>query len=326
MDMHRQKTLRVQDRRAITRLDQVEINSMKPLNNLVLLKKMSDNRVGKLMGKEIRLDTKYTPEFYADVIFKVEKTPRNLVYDNGRDEFGNYYQTDAMEWKCRMDLQEGDIVWINYNQALNSLAIDGDDGQYQLVHYQHIYLSLRPWNPDSDSCVLHINPEKLISIDDDGIARVEKGYMPEVARVEYKKHGTDKKISRKIPIEGVPENVMFRRDEHEDYDEISFWKVIMHNGYVLFTEVPVEKQEVITLKEHQERFGIVQYLGRPNDEYREYSMWDDNRVRIGDMIHLAYKFSKKLENNPLIARFGDGHLMHITQRHRILGVIPKGKW
>ena len=326
-------TARRQDRRSVTQLLPIELNSLKPLNNLVLLKKMSDNRVGTLMGKEIRLDTKFNPEYYADVIYEVVATPRNLVYDNGRDEFGNYTETHGMEWSCRMDMLPGDIVWANYNQAINSLSLEIDGEMYQLMHYSHIYLSIRPWNPEPDNCVVHYDPNMvgyavgqkaaIEQYEDTGIISVKKGYTPEIKKVEYKRHGTDKKINRVLPINKLPDNVMFRRDEHDDYDDISLWKVIMHNGYLLFTEIPHEDEDgVITLKENVDRFGVVQFAGRPNEEYREYQMWDDNRVRINDTIHLAYKFSKKLENNPLIARFGDGHKLHITQRHRILGVIP----
>ena len=326
------RTARRQDRRSVTQLEPIEVNSLKPLNNFVLIKKMSDNRVGKLMGKEIRLDTTYNPEFYADVVYEVVATPRTLVYDNGRDEFGNYYETHGMEWKCRMDMRVGDIVWANYNQAINSLKIDVGGDTYQLMHYSHIYLSIRPWNPDEDSCVVHIDPTKIIhdafdgnsvcEYNETGILAVQPSYTPEIKKVEYMKHGIDRKIKRVIPIEDLPDNVMLRRDNHEGYDDVSLWKVIMHNGYLLFTEVPHEDRDgIITLKSNVDRFGVVRFAGRPNEEYREYPMWDDNRIRIGDTIHLAYKFSKKLENNPMIARFGDGHKLHITQRHRILGIV-----
>jgi len=323
-----QRIIRRQDRRTTTRLDNNEIHSLKPLNNFVLLRKMSDNRVGKLMGQEIRLDTTFNPEFYADVIYEVMATPKNLVYDNGRDEFGNYFETHGMEWKNRMDMRVGDIVWANYNQAINSLKITCGDDEYQLMHYSHIYLSIRKWKSSDDGYLIHYDADKVLSMDSnediDSVA-VVKDYSPEIKIVEWKRNKSDLQIKRTIPTSELPENVMMRRDEYPDHDEISLWKVIMHNGYILFSEVPedADPSGMITFNENKDRLGIARYIGRPNEEYREHSMWDDNKVRVGDMIHLAYKFSKKLENNPLIARFGDGHKLHVTQRHRILGVIPK---
>ena len=326
-----QKTERRQDRRTITELDLTELNSLKPLNNLVLLKKMSDNRRGRFMGQEILLDTSFSPEHYSDVIFEAKAVPKSLVYDARRDEFGNFIEQKGMEWKNRIDLCVGDIVWCNYNQSLNSLKIRCEDDMYQLMHYSHIYLSIRKWVPEDDNCVLFIDPDRLAGsmsraeamadFEDTGILAVETGYMPEIKKVEWKKKGTDKQISRTLPMDKMPENVMVRRDTFDGYDEISIWKVIMHNGYILFEEIEKKNNSLfVKAKENIDHFGRVRYMGRPNEEYVDHYTWDDNKVRIGDIIHLSYKFSKKLENNPLIARFGDGDKLHITQRHRILGI------
>ena len=313
--------------KTILALDEREMNSIKPLNNIVVLKRVSDNTRISFLGQKLKIDGSYNPEHHIDVVYQVVKPPKELIYDRRQDDEGNII-TIGMENKTRMDLREGDIVWVNYNQALNCGRCTVNGELHLFMPYPFIFMTVRPWDHEESGYRIVIDvdiiPEKrsvFEIFEKTGKLLCKKGCRPKLHLRDSKRLPGGDSFTTKLTQADLPDDIMIREEKSDNNVFISYYQVVMLNGYILFEAIKKKEEELLWLpKEQRDRFGIIRYLGRPNAEYADLSMWDDNRPRVGDFIHLAYKVSRKLEN-PIHALFDKDKEYHITQRRRILGII-----
>lgn len=311
----------------ILALDQQAMNSIKPLNNIVVLKPVSDNTRVSFLGQKLKIDGSFNPEHHVDVVYRVVKPPKELIYDVRRDDEGNTI-TVGMENKTRMDLREGDIVWVNYNQALNCGRCTVNKELHLFMPYPFIFMTVRPWDYEEAGYKLVIDVDILP--DKKGIFEIfhnhkkllcKKGCQPGLYFRDARRLPLDDSVTRDLKPADLPDDIIIRKEKSGKDFYISYYQVVMLNGYVLFESLKKKDDELLWIpKKQEDRYGVVRYLGRPNDEYHDRATSDDNYVRVGDFIHLAYKVSRKLEN-PIHALFDRNKEYHITQRHRILGVI-----
>jgi hypothetical protein len=71
----------------------------------------------------------------AETSLIVYKTPKSLYF--------NPEDPKSMDWETTQELQEGDIIFTNPIDALNSLTLVCEGEEYKLINYQDIYVSKR---------------------------------------------------------------------------------------------------------------------------------------------------------------------------------------
>jgi hypothetical protein len=124
---------------------------------------------------------------------------------------------------------------------------------------------------------------------------------------------------------------IINEDTGEEYYLIPYWaiylcrrknKIIMLNGNILVEPITEQiKSSLILPKAFREKdkLGIVRYIGQPNYEYKQPTYYDDDYLRVGDVVVLTFKFNNRLENK-LHLDF-DGKEYIVTQRRFVWGII-----
>ncbi len=153
----------------------MNLHTINPLNNNVLLKvKKRNDRVELKGGEILYIDTSFEPEKNANVICEVVKTPENLIfgYSNDRNDRGYFIpKNNSMDWETKMELRVGDEVIIHFNSYASAFLESGKnieiDGQeYFFCDYSNIFLAKRKWTNHEISEFWEKNENQEVSIDD----------------------------------------------------------------------------------------------------------------------------------------------------------------
>ena len=124
----------------------MNINSGKPLNNLVLIKPFINNDKHKFAsGGYIYIDTSYEPEMHAEVVGEVVRIPETVFLRKGR----LYLDEDK---RVPVEIQVGDIAYYNY------LAVIENKELYVLISYENIFMVIRDGVPHPINDYLLIEP------------------------------------------------------------------------------------------------------------------------------------------------------------------------
>ena len=132
-----------------------ELELVRPMNNMVLIELDGENDTITFSdGTELKLDTKYAPENHVPVSGKVVGVPEKLFFSKKRIDI-------SMPWEVDMELEIGDVVYMEYHAVLLALGdrlyktnahpdptyFELDGKFYVFIHYQFLYFVLRD-NPD----------------------------------------------------------------------------------------------------------------------------------------------------------------------------------
>ena len=137
----------------------MNINSGKPLNNLVLIKPFINNDKHKFAsGGYIYIDTSYEPEMHAEVVGEVVRIPETVFLRKGR----LYLDEDK---RVPVEIQVGDIAYYNY-LAIRKALTEKFDGKavienkelYVLISYENIFMVIRDGVPHPINDYLLIEP------------------------------------------------------------------------------------------------------------------------------------------------------------------------
>lgn len=282
------------------------------VNNKVLLKAAHDTGKIKFLNTELILMSGSTDN-NATVIYEVVKLPKEIVQTPVK-------QGEVLEWIPEMELVVGDKVWVNRMKIQNTqhLRCEGED--FVLLPYQYIYLTVRPWNPEDDRCAIIINPDclpqkldpKRIMDEFKQTGRLLYEIGPEPAfKIENSRH---KNVT-------LPPNCFERLERVGSYYRISFFKVVMLNGWILFQDVPAPVQSEFAIKDDIMPFcGVVKFTGSLNKSYTYYKWPEANYIHPGDLIHFKIKHRRALEYD-LHKEFADKGRYYLAQRREILGKI-----
>ena len=303
----------------IIELSRQELENFIPLANHVLLRQHSDNTMVKFNKSYLKIDPSWKPEFHVDRVYTVVKVPERLIFGKS---------VNSMGWKCDMDLQVGDRVWVSYLQALNpTLKIVCEQDMYILLNYHWIYLAVRRWNPESHR--LHfLIPSTFIQSNITLSDTLSEVIHPPGIQYDVKLIDDNDNIST-LPIGVVQDHVDIINESVPPHDpkrhqRVTFCnRVIMLNGYVLFeleNPAPERKFGIILDKARPARLGVVRFCGRPNEMYREKKYTDDNYVHCDHRIHMKFQHYTELEY-PTHRLFPWKAPLYVTQRRYIAGVV-----
>lgn len=289
-----------------------DLINMKMGYNVLLLKQVSKNNEIRFSdGSRFYLDPTWLPEDHIDLVFQVVYTPSQLIYSR------DYHPDYSMPWLCQNEARPGDIVWVNYNKAINPIGrvhcIDtGED--FILMKYQWIHAILRPWSPAEHGFGIYVECQQK-KIDN----RV--GFI-------YTDHELDQiqLLDEEDNTHNLPEDVLVLKTHIDPNNTVNhrLYQVVIPNGYVLFKlKEKIKTTELIELDskyfDPETRFGEVVLFGRPNTEYYENYFFDDDYITSGHVIHLKNKYYKNLENKShAIFPIAD---LKVIQRKHILGVF-----
>ncbi len=296
-------------------LSEHEFNSIKSPFNYVVTKSIRRMDKVHLGGQKIFLDTSYAPENHQEVIHEVIQVPDRLIYSR-KDTMPR-----SMQWDTDMELQVGDIVWVNYLAVIKAHRFTYNGETYYFFPYWRIYLTIRPWDYQKDKRSLLLDYKSLmgLSISPDQIIKnwqqnkvlylnLDEGQPPEIVTHNERKAR-------------LPDNLLIQQRKSGKITILSYFKVVMLNGYVLYERPKVSKHKFFWAPgKKADGIGIIRYMGKPNRQYREPIYHDDDYVRIGDQVHLAFNFGKKLEN-PIHAEFDNGKVYYVTQRRYMRGIF-----
>lgn len=302
-------------------LTDTEFNSIKPGHNMLVTKAVEGTTKIKYKSLDIYMDNSFVPEDHQKVVHQVIRIPKTLIYSR------KLSHDRSMEWLTDMLLKPGDKIWVNYLAVMKAHTFQYGGETYYFIPYSGVYLTIRRWNPGDNLLKILISPEciKGLKWSPKNIIEVWKKTGRLIHRAKRPPMITDRKEEE---VTMLPDNVLMKTEERSyrkgiaAYHIVSWWKVVMLNGFVLFEDIKEKHDTKLWTPKPKEstQFGMVRYEGRPNIEYWDRSHWDDPRIHVGDKVHLAYKASKSLENN-LHAKFPDGGAYRVTQRRKILGVV-----
>lgn len=296
------------------KITQEEFESFVPQNNYVLLEPIIDTSKIKFGRGEIYVDNRYKPEHHQPVVLRVIKPPKKLIYSR------DHKVHNSMNWKTEMLLKEGDIVIANYLKVLKAPVVNCEGRNYLMVNYEFIFCKLQRWEPEEDRCKIIIDSDMLP--DNLDSAKIFERWQ-QTGLMVFKKGVPPPIVDVKTEVEvQPPDNVIVStRTINDRMQEIGFYKVVLLNGYILFQNIPEEHGGSLWVPQSKkERYGLVRYIGKPNEQYREDVYYDDDYITTGHIIHTHFKFYKKLEN-PLHSLFREE--FYVTQRRFILGVQTK---
>ncbi|MCK4528534.1 hypothetical protein KAW18_14275 [candidate division WOR-3 bacterium] len=255
---------------------------MKPISNyvLILLEKEFNDKLVLESGKELYLEVSFETAKHTSVIGTVVKMPDKLIYGHGRLD---------MKWKCWMELEKGDMVWMNWDAIITAMRsaeqkIEIGGKLHLLIPYSQLFLALRIISNAKEIYSIWKNVDKLTKYKTNMLTRNKTTYevimlngyclvepikikdlFPELLPVEFLSSGVK-----------IPDTV---RDTFSD------------------------------------SYGMVTYCGVPNKEYVEKYMDDKAKVNPGDIIRFEKSADIFLEY-PLHAKLTDDKaLFYRMQRH-----------
>lgn len=289
-----------------------EFKAMEMVNNRVLLKPVQST--GYIMMGDTKLYVKSgTTEREAIVIYEVVKLPDRLI--NLPPEF-----SDSMEWTTDMELRLGDKVWIHRIQAQNAQRIECEGETYLSLPYQYIYLTLRRWVPEKSRCKIFIDPDILPK--DRDIASIMRDWERTGILFINRDAPLPRIVNTRLSRVPLPPNVRCRVEPIGNVTRVTYYEVIMLNGYILYENIDEDHSgSVHLIKKPYMRFAArVVFTGSLNKAYRYWKWPDANYIHPGDIVHLKIPHRIVLEDE-LFAEFLDRKPYYLTQRQHIAGKI-----
>lgn len=124
----------------------ITLANFKPVNNLVLLKAVTDGterQYGKsklILGVTQAAKDQYEKN-YARRHFEVVKVPEKLEFPTSRQEFAS--SGYAFRYRTEIEIKEGDTVWVKLRSGHRAVKIIIEENPYYLVHYAELFVSQR---------------------------------------------------------------------------------------------------------------------------------------------------------------------------------------
>lgn len=295
-------------------LNRKDFDALEMVNNKVLLKPIQDTTRVTLNKTELHIASASTDNS-AIVVYEVLKLPSKFVQLPTK-------MGETIDWIPELELELGDKVWVNRMKVQNTITISCEGVDYLLLPYQFCYLTIRQWIPKVDNCNIIINPDALPN--DDNLSPKKAMETFEKTGVLLLKHTREPMVrienSRHKNVT-LPPNVFRKEERVGRYRKITFIRVIMLNGYILFQNVPKPRQSEFALETEMMPFcGIVRFTGSCNISNRYHKWPEANYIHPGNLIHFKHKHRRALEFN-LHAMFLDKTQYYLTQRKEILGKI-----
>jgi hypothetical protein len=231
-----------------------------------------------------------------------------------------------MQWSTDMVLKPGDRVWINYLQSIKAIQkFECEGDKYIILHYQFIYLTLRPWNPEHHNLHIIVPSQFIqgdIKINEPGDAVI---HLPMVDWQIELMDDDDNRVP--FPPNVIQDRSMIINEKLHSWDKgyrmmsTFLCEVVMMNGYILFeSKKDLQRRDLVYMKRPTFRVGVVKFYGKPNYFYKDPSSWDDNYIAAEQQIHLRFGEYAALED-PLHKLFPWKQPLLVTQRRHLVGVI-----
>jgi len=143
---------------------------MAPFNGHVVVQSVVDMSTIKYKSLTLLVDTSFEPENHQEVINEVIKLPEKLYYDEH-------------SWECKIEVELGDLVFIEYMACLKATILDVEGDIYRLVPYNFFYLAKR------GDQVIPLNGNILVSpiyLKYDGAINIDHVEVPpDCYKIEY---------------------------------------------------------------------------------------------------------------------------------------------
>ena len=224
------------------RLTREQLLNYVPYKNNVLTEIVFRTDVLKFAGKELWLSTEGRPGDHQPVVQKVIRTPLKLTYGKHLTYYQQNLEYDpelkahrvethttrsplknSMPWKVEMELQPGDVVWVNtmsiINAARQGRILECEDKKYYLIPYDQIYLYKR----DKDTRMINgwilVEPEKT---DEDIQQRIAKlGIIIPSVTITKENQRQMGVIDKLAVVRYIGDPVREYIDGRSDHDDIS---------------------------------------------------------------------------------------------------------
>lgn len=120
------------------------LDSVRLLANQVLVKAITDNKQSHTQSGIIKTaDNFWKNQFlaaYVDRVYTVVKVCDKLTFWSPTNKTSG----NCLRWKCDMDVDVGDTIWVSYPSAINYTAIICKNIEYKLINYEEIRMSQKP--------------------------------------------------------------------------------------------------------------------------------------------------------------------------------------
>lgn len=234
-----------------------EIRKIRTQGNNVLIKldRLPDELILK-SGKKIFIDPTFEPEKNAAVTGSVVAVPAQLMYSPSK--------SNLIPWKTEMELEVNDKVVCYFMASINAFRpehprwIKDENGEfYILVKYEHVYIAKRIVN-NLDN--FKFEGEFKVAPTPEGSGKKKFA----IWRNKIYFVDDDKNLIDIIPLNGY---CIIEPVGNEEYEELE----------KKFSELGLRMPELMRRK-HSIKYGIVKYIGKPNEEY----WWNGKTVRDTD--------------------------------------------
>lgn len=252
-----------------------------PLNNYVLLRAKNDNtKIQFKDGTILFLDTSYQVGQHTPVVCEVMAVCDRLYYDP--------YKPGSMPWKTTIEVQKGDIVYIDYISYQNSFDedtprwIEHEGEQLFFVPYFSLFVAKRRWDAVRESI-----------------------FWIENSKVFYKEA-----CQMGIALNGK-----------QIYD------IICLNGFCLIEAVEKEIKTSLILPDYLKKqknadTGILRYKGKPIEEYEESVYQAAGNCESGSLVIMDKNCNVPLEYDTHLTFFDD-HTYFRVQDCFLFGIFSQ---
>lgn len=248
---------------------------------LILPEKEFNDKLVLESGKELYLEVSFETAKHTSVIGTVVEMPDKLIYGHGRLD---------MKWKCWMELEKGDMVWMNWDAIITAMRsaeqkIKIGGKLHLLIPYSQLFLALRIIPNAKEIYPIWKNVDKFTKYKTNILTRDKTTYDVVMLNGYC--------LVEPVRMKNLPPH-------------------LLPSG--LFIAGNINLPDIVK-DAFSDSYGMVVYCGVPNKEYVEKYMDDKAKVKPGDIIRFEKSADIFLEY-PLHAKLTDDKaLFYRIQRH-----------